>query len=34
MMSNEQIKDMLDEVGLPYEYDHFTAHNWIEPPFF
>nr|DAR51328.1 MAG TPA: hypothetical protein [Caudoviricetes sp.] len=34
MMSNEQIKDMLDEVGLPYEYDHFTTHNWIEPPFF
>lgn len=33
MMSNEQIKDMLDEVGLSYEYDHFTAHNWIEPPF-
>lgn len=33
MMSNEQIKDMLDEVGLPYEYDHFTTHNWIEPPF-
>ena len=33
MMPNEQIKDMLDEVGLPYEYDHFTTHNWIEPPF-
>lgn len=33
MMSAEQIKDMLSEVGLPYEYDHFTIHNWIEPPF-
>ena len=33
MMSAEQIKNMLSEVGLPYEYDHFTTHNWIEPPF-
>ena len=33
MMSTDQIKDMLSEVGLPYEYDHFTTHNWIEPPF-
>lgn len=33
MMSAEQIKNILSEVGLPYEYDHFTTHNWIEPPF-
>ena len=33
MMSAEQIKNMLSEVGLPYEYDHFTTHNWTEPPF-
>ena len=33
MMSSDQIKDMLSEVELPYEYDHFTTHNWIEPPF-
>ena len=33
MMSAEQIKNMLSEVGLHYEYDHFTTHNWIEPPF-
>lgn len=33
MMTKEQIEQMLDEVGLSYEYDHFTTHNWIEPPF-
>lgn len=33
MMSAEQIRNMLSEVGLHYEYDHFTTHNWIEPPF-
>lgn len=33
MMAVEQIKNMLSEVELPYEYDHFTTHNWIEPPF-
>lgn len=33
MMSVENIKEMLNEIGLPYEYDHFSTHNWIEPPF-
>ena len=33
MMSAENIKEMLNEIGLPYEYDHFSTHNWIEPPF-
>lgn len=33
MMPAEQIENMLKEVGLPYAYDHFTTHNWIEPPF-
>ena len=30
MMSAENIKEMLNEIGLPYEYDHFSTHNWIE----
>ena len=33
MMSVENIKEMLNEIGLPYEYDHFSTHNWIKPPF-
>lgn len=33
MMSAENIKEMLNEIGLQYEYDHFSTHNWIEPPF-
>ena len=32
-MSAENIKEMLNEIGLQYEYDHFSTHNWIEPPF-
>lgn len=33
MMQKEQIESMLNDIGLPYSYDHFSTHDWIEPPF-
>lgn len=32
-MKMQDIEDMLDEIGIPYAYHHFTTTKAVEPPF-
>lgn len=32
-MKIQEIEGMLDEIGIPYTYHHFTAAKAVEPPF-
>lgn len=32
-MKTQNIKDMLNEIGIPYAYHHFTTKKAVTPPF-
>lgn len=32
-MKKSDIEEILDEIGIPYEYHHFEVENAVQPPF-